>query len=91
MIKNTRNGYWQAEKKVGGGYCHLDIAVDGSDNVHLCTYDVNLGIIYYRVINGIPGPPEQVEPGWKGGQKEGLYTSIMTDKMNRPHISYVGR
>ncbi|HQG63280.1 MAG TPA: choice-of-anchor D domain-containing protein, partial [Bacteroidales bacterium] len=91
MIKNTRNGYWQAEKKVGGGYCHLDIAVDGSDNVHLCTYDVNLGIIYYRVINGIPGPPEQVEPGWKGGQKEGLYTSIMTDKMNRPHISYVGQ
>lgn len=91
MIKNTSNGSWQDAKKIGGGYCSVDIATDGADNLHLCTYDVNLGIIYYRVLNGIPGPPEQVEPGWKGGQKEGLFTSIMTDKMNRPHISYVGQ
>ena len=91
MVKNTLNGFWQREQEAGGGYCSVAIALDKANNLHLCTYDVNLGILYRKFTNNIPGPFEQVEPQWKGGQKEGLWTSIMLDKLDQPHISYVGQ
>jgi len=91
MIMKTLNGVWQRGQESGEGYCSVAIALDEADNLHLCTYDVNLGILYRKFTNNIPGPFEQVEPQWKGGQKESIWTSIMLDKLNQPHISYVGQ
>jgi beta propeller repeat protein len=92
MIRKTLNGTWQSPKLIfEEGYDHIDLAVDDENNVHLSFYSLNNGGILYQKWSGdLAGPVEKTEPDWAGGQMEGMVTSILTDNMNRPHISYAG-
>ena len=90
----TVNGIWSHPVTFSWGYDHIDMTLDNEDNIHVCYYDIGLGIGYQRKSAGLNGTwsiPESVEPGWKGAQLEGMSTSIVTDHLNNPHISYVGQ
>ncbi len=66
--------------------------IDDENNVNLSFYNFGqeYGIVYQRW-NGLqPGTLEQIESEWQGGQMEGMITSVITDNLNLPHVSYVG-
>ena len=90
----TIGGIWNHPEAFARGYDHVDMTLDGENNIHVSYYDIGLGIGYQRKTAGLTGTwslPEAVEPGWKGAQLEGMSTSIVTDHLNNPHISYVGQ
>ena len=93
MIRRTVNGAWQEEKLVfEEGYDHIDLDVDNENNVHLSFYNLSqgAGILYQKWDNNLAGPVEKIETKWRGGQMEGMVTSVEADSLSMPHISYVG-
>lgn len=90
----TIGGIWNHPEAFARGYDHVDMTLDRENNMHVSYYDIGLGIGFQKKNAGLTGTwsqPEAVEPGWKGAQLEGMSTSIVTDHMNNPHISYVGQ
>lgn len=92
MIKKQENGLWQEAKTAypSAQWC-MDMHVDALDKLHLSFYDLQNGGIRYMLWSDTGAPvSEQVEPDWSGGQMEALVTSVTTDTLNRPVISYAG-
>ena len=92
-VMKTAGGIWQAPVLISeNSYDHSDIHIDDENNAHLGFYNFGqeYGIVYQKW-NGLqPGTLEQIESEWQGGQMEGMITSVITDNLNLPHVSYVG-
>jgi PKD repeat protein len=93
LLRKTVDGVWQEPQIIfDEGYDHIDLKLDSENNPHVSFYNISqgMGILYQRWSGDLAGPVEKIESQWHGGQMEGMITSIITDNMNQPHISYVG-
>jgi beta propeller repeat protein len=90
---STTGGVWNQPVIFSGGYDHVDMDIDKNDNLHISFYDIGIGGLGYqkKPASGGWSEPVKVEPGWRGAQLEGMVTSIFTDDLQNPHISYVGQ
>jgi len=88
----NKSGSWSNPDTIMMAYNSIAMDVDTNGYAHLVTYDINQGPIYItNAPNGNWQPPEIVEQGWQGGQKETMVLDIVLDKTGNPHISYVGK
>jgi beta propeller repeat protein len=93
MVMSTVGGEWTTPIQFAEGYDHVDMEVDEENKLHTSYYVINTGLVYRKnqlAGSGAWDDPEVVEPGWSGGQLEGMVTSVTTDQQQDPHISYVG-
>jgi PKD repeat protein len=93
MEMHTEDGVWTKPSYFGEwAYNCIDMDLDKEDKQHISYYSFVIGGLAYRnkPAGGEWSDIEKVEPEWGGGQLEGLVTSITTDSVMDPHISYVG-
>lgn len=94
MIRKSLNQQWDGQECIlaySAGYKCVDLDVDGDNNLHLSTYNLQEGgILYLFRTEETAGPVEKIETEWQGSQMETLVTSVTVNSLNEPYVSYVG-